>query len=203
MGDAAGADADADAACLRGLLRGDARAGGLRPGNRRVLMLAGLPGVGKSDFARRVSAGCPFLVLESDRLRKALFARPEYTAGENRRLFDACHRVMGEFLGLGYPVLLDATNARERDRAPVYAVARRYGAPLAVAVVTAPRGVVRERLRRREAGLGAGGWSDAGWGVYCRMAAGWEPVRGAHFWVDTGREVGPVLRRVWRWAGGT
>ena len=122
--------AEADAACLRGALLADLRASGLLPGNPRVLMLAGLPGAGESEFARRVNARCRFLTLESDRLRKALFPRPEYTGAENRRLFDACHRVMGEFLGQGYPVLFDATNIRERDRAPVYDLARRYDAPV-------------------------------------------------------------------------
>ena len=195
------ADADADAACLRGALLADLRASGLLPGNPRVLMLAGLPGAGKSEFARRVNARRRFLTLESDRLRKSLFPRPEYTGAENRRLFDACHRVMGEFLGQGYPVLFDATNIRERDRAPVYDIARRYDAPLAVVVVTAPRAVVRQRLRRREAGQGAGGWSDAGWAVYCRMAPGWEPVTGPYILADTGRDVGPALRRVLEWAG--
>ena len=195
------ADADADAACLRGLLLADTRAAGLQPGNPRLLMLTGLPGAGKSEFARRVNARCRFLTLESDRLRKTLFPQPEYTGAENRRLFDACHRVMAEFLRQGYPVLFDATNIRERDRAPVYDIARRYDAPLAVVVVTAPRAAVRERLRRREAEQGAGGWSDAGWPVYCRMAPGWEPVTGPYILANTAGDIRPALRRVLEWAG--
>ena len=108
------------------------------PRNPRLLMLAGLPGCGKSRFAREVSLRCPFLVLESDRLRKALVGAPEYTPGENGRVFRACHRLIDEFLGLGYPVLFDATNLTVRNRRPVCAIARKRGVPLAVAVATAP-----------------------------------------------------------------
>ena len=118
----------------------DVRAHGIRPGNPRLLMLAGLPGAGKSTFAARVTSCVPFVVLESDRLRKALVGKPEYTPDEHSRVFRACHQLIHEFLTKGYPVLFDATNLTERNRRPVYAIARKVGAPLAIAVVTAPSG---------------------------------------------------------------
>ena len=85
-----------------------------------------------------MTSRCPFLTLESDRLRKALVGRPQYTPDEHRRVFRACHRVLDELLGQGYPLLFDATNLTERNRRPVYAITRKRGAPLAIAVVTAP-----------------------------------------------------------------
>ncbi len=178
----------------------DARASNLRPGNPRLLMLAGLPGAGKSRFAREVTARVPFLVLESDRLRKALVGQPQYTPVEHARVFRACHRLLDEFLAQGYPVLFDATNLGERNRRPVYAIARKRGVPLAVAVVTAPSEIVRQRLRDREAGLDTNTWSDASWLIYSRMAPAWEPVRRPHILVDTSEDITPALRQVLNWA---
>ena len=192
---------DDDTARLRALLLSDARHIELRPGSPRLLMLAGLPGVGKSTFAREVTSRCPFLTLESDRLRKALVPQPQYTPDEHRRVFRACHRLLDELLGQGYPMLFDATNLTERNRRPVYAIARKRGVPLAIAVVTAPPEIVQQRLRDREAGLDPETWSDAGWDIHSRMAPAWEPVKRPHIAVDTSGDITPALRQVLDWAG--
>ena len=193
-------DLQSDLARLRSLLRSDVQKSGLCAGMPRVLMLAGLPGSGKSTFAREVTARYPFLVMETDRLRKTLVVEPQYTPEEHRRVFRSCHRLIAEFLGQGYPVLFDATNIARRSRRPVFAIARRYNAPVAVVAVSAPLEVVRERLRRREAGLDPETWSDAGFEIYSRMAPAWEPVNGLHIEVDTSRDIAPALRQVLEWA---
>ena len=178
----------------------DVRDSGLRPGSPKLLMLAGLPGAGKSAFARQVSSRCPFLTLESDRLRKSLVPQPQYTPDEHRRVFRACHRLLDELLGQGYPLIFDATNLTERNRRPVYAIVRKRGVPLAIAVVTAPTGIVRQRLRDREAGLDPETWSDAGWDVHSRMAPAWEPVKRPHIAVDTSGDITRALRQALDWA---
>ena len=177
----------ADATRLRSLLLADAEGGGLAPGNPKLLLLSGLPGTGKSTFARKLVACHPFLVVESDRLRKALVAKPEYTAVEHARVFRACHWLIDEFLAQGYPVLHDATNLVHRNRRPVMAIARKRNVPLAIVVVSAPSEVVRKRLRDREAGLDQETWSDAGEEIYSRMVPVWQPVKGRHIAVDTSK----------------
>ena len=100
----------------------DIRRANLRPGNGKLLMLVGLPGSGKTTFARSLSSLHPFLVLESDRLRKTLVPKPEYSADEHSRVFRASHRLIDEFLDSGYQVLLDATNLGQRNRRPVITI---------------------------------------------------------------------------------
>ena len=201
-GPGANADVNTDVARLRALLLADLRAAGLRPGNPRLLLLAGLPGTGKSSFARRITAQHPFLTIESDRMRKTLFPRPQYDFAENRRLFNACHRLIDEFLGQGYPVIFDATNIRERDRIPVYNIAQKRGVPLAIVVITAHRATVRRRLQRRASGREPHTWSDANWQIYCRMAPHWEPVTRPHIAADTSGSIAAALRRTLAWAAG-
>ena len=189
-----------DVSLLRSFLLADAEASGVVPGNPRLLMLAGLPGSGKSTFARQITSRQPFLVLESDRLRKVLVARPQYTAEEHSRVFRSCHRLIDELLGLGYPVMLDATNLGQRNRRPVLSIARKRNVPLAIAVVTAPSDIIKQRLSHREAGMDPGTWSDAGLAVYSRMAPAWQPVRQQHFEVDTSQDTTCVLQQILQWA---
>ena len=186
--------------CLRSLLVEDIRRANLRPGNGKLLMLVGLPGSGKTTFARSLASLHPFLVLESDRLRKTLVPKPEYSADEHSRVFRASHRLIDEFLDSGYQVLLDATNLGQRNRRPVIAISRKHGIPLAIVVVTAPPEVIRRRLLEREAGNDPDTWSDAGYDVYLRMASAWQPVNGPLMEVDTSQDSNSGLQRVLQWA---
>src|SRR3972149_3320678 len=57
-----------------------------------LVMVSGLPGSGKSYFSRRLAERFPFLVLETDLLRRCLSPAPTYSAEESQRLFLTCHR---------------------------------------------------------------------------------------------------------------
>jgi predicted kinase len=198
--DSAPSSLKGDTALLRQLLLADARSAGIRQGDPKLLMVAGLPGSGKSTFAAKVNAQRPFLTLETDRLRKALVLQPQYTPDEHSRVFRACHILIDEFIRQGYPVLFDATNLTERNRKPIYAVARKRRVPLAVVVIAAPSDVVRQRLEDREAGLDPETWSDAGWEIHSLMAPAWERVKRPHILVDSSTDTAPALNQVLEWA---
>ncbi len=161
--------------------------------NPYLVLMCGLPGAGKTHFSRRLASETRLQLIESDEARKALTGVPAYNAEENLRVFAACRRLMDELLENGIPVLLDATNVTERDRAYSYAAAERTGAEVLVIKVTAPEREIRRRLRRRERGLSNDGASDAGWNVYLRMKAREEPVARAHFVVDTSKDITPAV----------
>ena len=185
---------------LRRVLLQDARLQNIQRGNPKLLMIAGLPGSGKSTFAARVNEQHPFLTVESDRIRKVLAPSPEYTPDEHSRVFRTCHLLVDEFLAAGYPVLFDATNLTEKNRKPLYAIARKRGVPLAIAVVSAPAHAIRKRLEERQAGLDSQTWSDAGWEIYSRMAPFWQPVKLPHIPVDTSGDTSSPLQEVLDWA---
>ena len=164
--------------------------------NPYLVLMCGLPGAGKTHFALRLAAEMPLQMIESDAARKALMVVPAYNAEENLRVFAACRRLMDELLDNGVPVLLDATNVTERDRAYSYTAAEGRGAEVVVVRVKAPESEVRRRLRRRERGLSKDGASNAGWDVYLKMKAREEPVARPHYVVDTSKDITPAIVKI-------
>ena len=165
-----------------------------------LVAMCGLPGTGKSYFAAKLTGQVPFLVLETDRLRKVLVEHPKYTSGEHRRVFRSCYHLIEEYLSNGYSVLFDATNLNEEFRSFLYGISESTGAPLAVVHVTAPKDTVRRRLKQRKADRHADTYSDAGWLIYTRLAPVEEPVQRDHYAVDTSKNIAPVVDQVVQWA---
>jgi predicted kinase len=159
------------------------------PGQSALVMLCGLPGTGKTTLARRLADGLPAVVVESDRVRQKLFARPAYTGQESQRVHQVCHILIGWYLRHYYHVVYDATNLYEYHRGLIYRLAARSGACLVVVEVTASDDVVRERLaprRRTHPAVPAQkDYSDADWDVYVRMRRRSEPIQHDHIVVDT------------------
>lgn len=166
----------------------------LRP---TLIVLSGLPGTGKTYFCQKLVARLPFVVLESDALRKTLFPTPTYAAEESTRLFQAVHHLIEDLLRKGIPIILDATNLSERHRERLYNIAERLNAKLILVRLKAPPEVVHERLKARAAGKDKT-LSDADWEVFQRMQPTMERIRRQHFAVDTSRDITPVLDKIVR-----
>ena len=164
-----------------------------RPG---LVVLAGLPGSGKSFFARALAAHYPAAVLDSDALRAVLFAEPKHTEKEHGRLFPAIHVLMDRLLARGIPVVVDATNLKEANRRPYYKIGEAHGARIVVVQVWAPRAVIRERLRGRAAAPDPLDRSTATLEVMHTMLPDVERIRRSHMRVDTSRDFAPVLDRI-------
>ncbi len=157
------------------------------------MLLTGLPGSGKTTFARRLLARLPPPArhLESDAIRRLLFPRPTYTADESARVFQEVGRQAEAALGERELVIVDATNLTERDRRRFYALAMRLAVPLVAVRLVAPERTIRERLERpRE------GFSEAGVQVFEEMRGRPEPLRVPVIVVDTRYDVGPSIELV-------
>ena len=163
-----------------------------------LILVCGLPGTGKSWISHRLGERLPLAVLETDALRKTLSPTPTYTHDENGRLFMRTHLLIEELLTKGISVLLDATNLVERYRQYLYSIVDRVNAKLVIVLTTAPRDVVKQRLRNRLGDSFNGNASDADWEVYRKMSASMEPIRWNHFVVDTSKDVTQAIDKVVR-----
>jgi predicted kinase len=153
-----------------------------------LFLLAGLPGAGKSTFARALAQETGALVVESDRLRRLLFGQPVFSGRESEALFRALNSATRRLLEEGYAVIVDATNLSESDRRPFYELADALGFVLAVVALDAPVPVVERRLEERLAR--SCGYSYADVAVYHRMRERVEPISRAHRRIDTSDRAG-------------
>jgi len=175
-------------------------------GSPSLVILCGLPGTGKSHFARELAGRAPFVWLNSDRTRKFLVDRPSYSRREHRRGFSAMHVLTRGYLRFsamhvltrgylrdGYSVVFDATNLNENVRRPLYESADGAGVEPLIIRFTAPSGLVRRRLADRAAGVNEASQSDATWDVYSRMAVADQPVPRPHLLVAGPEDTEAVL----------
>jgi hypothetical protein len=163
-----------------------------------LIVVAGLPGTGKSYLCHRLAERLPLLILESDALRQVLFNQPNYSAEESARLFRAIHSLIEELLKKGIPTALDATNLSESNREYLYQIAERYDVKLILVWVEAPNEVVRQHFEQRARATHREDMSQADWNVYLKMRDSVQPMRRHHFVVNTSRDIGPVLNRIVR-----
>ncbi len=161
-----------------------------------LVMLVGAPGTGKSRLARRLAHALDAQIVESDRVRKQLFAEPRYTGGEHAAVYGWCHTVLRSALVCGRSVIFDATNLEERIRRRVYAMSEACNARLLILWATAPAAVVQERMLRRRDGLDAEDASDADWGVYLNLRPKAEPIRRHHVVLNTAADTESVVRKL-------
>jgi len=161
-----------------------------------LILLVGAPATGKSRLARRLSAALNAQIVESDRVRKQLFAEPRYTGGEHAAVHGWCHTVLKSTLVVGRNVIYDATNLDERARRRVYDLADGCNARLEIIWVTCPPGVVQERMLRRGYARDEDDLSDADWPIYLEMRRRAEPIRRPHTVINTAAGTQTLLERL-------
>ena len=165
-----------------------------------LIMLCGLPATGKSYLARRLVERMPFVIVETDFVRKTLFPTPTYSAQESGLVHRVCHALMEKLLRRGARVVFDATNLVELHREKVYRLARSAAAKLVIVQTVAPEAVVRERLEKRKVARDSDDISDATWAIYKRMASDQQPIGHPHLIIDTSGDLEEAVNKILRMA---
>ena len=169
------------------------------PGRPALVVLAGLPGSGKSRLAAALTAQRNVVMLRSDAVRKVLFPHPTYTPPEHGVVFQTCHALLRSLLTEGYAVLFEATNLTHSNRRAVTKIADEQGVPWLLVWVDAPEEVVRQRLAARAPGSAAAFQSDADWNVYLRLKATVELPNPPSLVADTHTGFDQAVAAVARW----
>jgi predicted kinase len=140
-------------------------------GKPALVLVMGLPGVGKSHCARLLCVRLGAAHVASDELRSRLFIAASYADAENRAVFAAATSLVDGLLGEGHRVVVDATNLVARNRAGTVEAARRRGVPVTYVRITSSDDDARGRLASRRAARAPGDHSEADEAIYDRMRA--------------------------------
>lgn len=114
-----------------------------------LVVVCGLPGVGKSRVSRAIADRLDATLIRTDVVRKSLFDDPQYTTAETERTYAAVRDRAREALADGDRVVLDGTYRSRPFREAVAEMAADLGIDCQFVHVTCDEDVVRERIRQR------------------------------------------------------
>ncbi|WP_419945977.1 polynucleotide kinase-phosphatase [Candidatus Poriferisodalis sp.] len=112
-----------------------------------LVVLCGASGSGKSAFAARHFADTE--IVSSDRCR-ALVGDDESDQSVTVAAFDLVHTIVDRRLEIGRLTVVDATNTKPADRAPLIELARKWDVLATAVVFDLPLNLCVERSRQRE-----------------------------------------------------
>jgi predicted kinase len=162
-----------------------------------IVMLAGLPGTGKSSIARELARALPAVILDKDQIRAALFptARITYTTTQD----DFCLGVMLQTAAYllrqqpDEPVILDGrTFSRTYQVQLVEQHAADLEAPLAVIECICSDATARQRLEQ-DAAAGHHLAGNRDYALYLAIKARFEPIREPKLVVNTDHPLRDVV----------
>lgn len=167
------------------------------PGRRPCLILiAGLPGTGKSTVAQALARFGKFQIIRTDVVRKELAQQSAvdqiYSDEWTERTYAECLQRAESHLFQGERIIVDANFRDESKRRMFLNAAKHWGVPCRIFLCRAEPEVVRSRLASRK-----GDVSDADWNIYQQLAGTWEApsdaTHGILHELSTDRDVNEIV----------
>lgn len=145
-----------------------------------IVIICGLPGVGKSSLSAHLAPLIDAVVLSSDKVRKELIARPTYSKAEVKLIYNLISLIAKYLHNAGLNCIIDATFNREKLRKQFKRKLELPDKQVRIVECISQENIIIQRLMARKKG-----YSDADFSVYKRMKKDFQPIREAHITVDT------------------
>lgn len=152
----------------------------MKPGkfSEMIVIVLGLPGSGKSYFAERLAGTLNAGYVNSDRLRKQMFATRMYTQQEKDSVYTAMLKKVKEALSQNRSIVLDATFHRAKTRQLFISEVNGKENILFIEVWAA-EDIIRERLKNARPD------SEADFEIYRLIQQQWEPLKETHLLLES------------------
>jgi predicted kinase len=137
-------------------------------------MVMGLPGSGKTYFAKAFAHKIRGLHINNDMVRKELDQHPKYSGEDKNRVYTTVFEKACQALGEGEVVVVDATFSKLQYRKPYYDYAQKNKIPMHVILIQADEHTIAKRLLNQRPD------SDADFAVYEIIKAEFEPLKLGH-----------------------
>ncbi len=108
-------------------------------------LLMGLPGAGKSTFARTLHRLTGAEILSSDEARLKLFTQPTFSQDEHDKLYEILDHNLKHLLEKGYSAIYDANLNRRCHREEKYSLASEFDTKVVLWWLQVPSDLARSR----------------------------------------------------------
>lgn len=145
-----------------------------------LIIITGLPGTGKTTFARSLATTLDVTHLNSDMVRHNLGKRGHYDIGSKAAVYNELLNRTEEYLQNGASVIVDATFYKNILRNPYLKLAKRHNVSIKWIELKASEKVIRERVGKKRK------YSEADFEVYLHIKKRWEALEYHHLilWSD-------------------
>jgi predicted kinase len=153
-----------------------------------IVMLMGLPGTGKSTFAKALAHSLGAKHINSDQIRSELGRRGNYKLKSKWLVYQEMALQMLRHMQFGRSVVLDATFSQADWRE--YFVMLADPQPIYLIELTAPESVIENRLQQKRP------FTDANYPVYELIKKEYEPEATEHLRLDSSQmQLGKMINQ--------
>jgi aminoglycoside phosphotransferase family enzyme/predicted kinase len=175
----------------------------------KVVMVMGLPGVGKTYLAQHLAERISAYHLCTDIIRKEItntpiethcfegYGKGIYTKEVSGKTYEELHKRAENYLSQGNTCIIDATFLWEKSRAEIRQITQRHNAQLYIINCTCPEKVVMQRMKKRTREFSL---SDATPEIYYRIKENVEKIKDKknYIEIDTSKPIKKNLERITR-----
>ncbi len=163
-----------------------------------MIIVAGLPGSGKSFFAVRLADRLGALHVNSDKVRHEMEARGNYSLSDKFRVYEEMISQAESGIRENLPVVVDATFYLRSIRDMFYDLAGNWGIPVFLMEVKAEEPLIKERLQKERED------SEADFAVYKKVKKAFEPIGRPHLILQsTNTNIEKLLEEALQYTGVT
>lgn len=148
-----------------------------------IVLVCGLPGVGKTSISKELAKLTKWVVLSTDKIRKDLIPNPTYSTQEKRLTYDALVLIAKYLHESGTNCILDGTFNTKYSREEIKKKLNLTSQQICIVECICPEDIVIARIKNRK-----NDYSDADASIYRSMKATYQPIEEEHIVVDTSQQ---------------